>query len=415
MLILNLSAAAYAQDDDSDESVPGYIADIEQQFGLVTDPQVLERMERIRASLVDVIVRADFDKREIVVKVLDDPTINAFALPNGYVYFFKGLVAECETDDMLAGVMAHEFTHVIHRHHSRMGDRQITGLLIGLGAMIASGDGEAAVLGQMLASSMVETYGRSAEEDADKTGVLNMIKAGYDPLGYIELLQVLEQASIHNPEPAGNYFTVHPWPEQRMNAIRLTLESMGYEVPDRIYRVHLPLRFYTPLNETELSRLNEWRDAIASRAENADDESGDSGVEEDATDEIPLILYNEYLKREELFTDMDAPPDIENYGIILLGSDPIFYIAADSQALLVSRAENIIFRLGDLAFEGLREHEVSSRTSDGVPYMIARRRIITETTELDAELLGKTLAEVNADRVETLKNALFFYFVNSRI
>ena len=120
--------ALIAQEEDP-ESQPDYITEIETLYRVVDDPDIVSRIQTIRDRLIAVIPEAATDDREIIVKVLDDENVNAFAVPDGHLYFFKGLLDACETDDMLAGVMAHELVHVFHRHHSRMGDRQIAGRL----------------------------------------------------------------------------------------------------------------------------------------------------------------------------------------------------------------------------------------------------------------------------------------------
>lgn len=402
--------AAISQEEGSEDSGESdYIIEIEAHFGLVEDPEVVGRVERIRDRLAAVIPEYENDNRELIVRVLDDDAINAFALPDAHVYFFKGLIDACATDDMLAGVMAHEFTHVYHRHHSRMGDRQLRGMLIGLGAMLATGEMEALMAGQMIAASMVETYGRSAENDADATGSRWMVAAGYDPVAYLELMGILEQQSIHRPEPGGNYFTVHPHPDERIANIRAVLEELGYDVPDEIYRIHIPLRFYLPLSESEASRLEDWEESLLNRAGGVENES-DSEV-----DELPVSLVTEYQLRIALFEGID-PPYEGVYGVIAAGDDAVFYITAETSEELTGRGDEINSRLGELFWGGLKNWEVSGRNPDtSDPVLIARRRTIAYVTESDAELLGMTREEVNDNRVEVLKDILYRYYVDRRI
>jgi hypothetical protein len=416
-IVLIAAFPVSAQDDESGE----YWEQIEREFGVVDDPVINGRVEGIEQNLLAVIPEAETDEREVVVKVLDEENVNAFALPDGHVYLFKGIVEACETDDMLAGVMAHELTHVFHRHHSRMGERQIRGMLIGIGAMIASGEGEALMLGQMLAASMVETYGRNAENDADRTGTTWAVEAGYDPLGYLELMQILEQEAIHRPQYGGNYFTIHPDPQDRLANIRETLEELGYSVPDRIYRVHLPIHFYFPLDENERNRLDTWERALEARMEGpSDDDDSDGEESDDETEEvapnmeIPPSLLREYNLRNDLFSEINAGEGVV-YGVVAIDDRGVFYLAGDSADEVESRGNGIISRLGDKFLGGLRNYQVQSRTVDGQPALLADRRIIAYTTDADAALLNLSAEEVNEDRVEILKDILYRYFVNRRI
>ena len=378
-----------------------YVKAIEDEFGLVTDEALLARINSIASRLAAVVPSSERGEKEAKVKVLDDPSINAFALPNGYVYIFKGLVDECETDDMLASVIAHEFVHVFHGHHRRIGERQLRGMLIGALVHAASGEEGALLLGEILAASMVETYGRSAENDADRTAVVWLLDAGFDPLGYLELLQVLEQESIHQPQPGGNYFTVHPYPDKRMELVTQVLREHGVEVPESIYRVHLPLDFYLPLDDAEKALLDEWESRLVRSSSPAEAE-------------IPSAMLNELRTRKRLFQEVSLPEG-KVAGVITLGGTAIFYITAENEAELKGRAEDIIRRLGELLLNGLRNYEVQGRSLRGIPVLIARGKPIVYATDADAELMKLSPEEVNRRRVQTLKDILFRYFVSRRI
>jgi Zn-dependent protease with chaperone function len=433
-----LNAPTYAEGDDTsdDSQETDYIAEIESHYGVVDDPDVLERVDRIKNQILSVIPEEEKNNIELTVKVLNDDEINAFALPDGHVYFFKGIIDASVTDDMLAGVMAHEFTHVFHKHHSRMGERQLRGMLIGIGAMLATGDAQALMAGQMIAASMVETYGRNAENDADITGTTWVVEAGYDPVGYLELMGILEQESIHTPDPGGNYFTIHPNPDERIANIRANLEAMGIDVPADIYRVHIPIRFYLPLSEDEKNKLGLWEEDLRNRADGGENNSSDTEVNaeevpvestdeatadspqggtEELTDQLPLSLVTEYQLRRELFKEISIPENVES-GVIAVGDEGVFYITADSPDELTRRGEDITSRLGELFWDGLKNWEVSGRSPDSSdPVLIARRRNIVYATIGDADLLGLSQGDVNDRRVSLLQDILYRYYVNRRI
>jgi Zn-dependent protease with chaperone function len=406
--------------EDSGQANPeedDYIVQIEDEFGLVDDPAMLERVGNIETRLLDVVPKDELDDRKIVYKILNEDIVNAFALPDGHIYLFKGMLDACETDDMLAGVMAHELTHVLHGHHSRMGERQLRGMLIGIAATIATGDAQALMLGQMLAASMVETYGRNAENDADRTGTTWTVEAGYDPVGYLELMQILEQEAIHQPEPGGNYFTIHPNPDERMANIREALSEQGIEIPADIYRVHLALRFYLPLDATEAATLESWENAIAQRAEGPDHSQPDDNEETIPEDEIPPAVLTEYRLRRDLFSEIQLPSS-GVCGVVAVGTSTeagVFYLAEGTEDALHARADDIILKLGDKFMSGLRNYQVQARTIGGSPAIIADMRVIAYTTDADAMLQGLSAQDANNMRKERLKDILYRYFVDRRI
>ena len=113
--------------------------------------------------------------------VLNTPVVNAFALPGGYVYVTRGLLALADDEAELAGVIAHEIGHVAARHGAK---RQTKGTLANLGLMIlgAATDSSAAVgLGQLGASAVISNYSREDEYEADSLGVQYLSRAGFDP------------------------------------------------------------------------------------------------------------------------------------------------------------------------------------------------------------------------------------------
>ncbi|HXT20522.1 MAG TPA: M48 family metalloprotease [Thermoanaerobaculia bacterium] len=132
-------------------------------------------------------------------KVLDDPTVNAFALPGGYVYVTRGLLAVTTSEDELAGVLAHEIGHVAARHAvQRVSRAAPLGVLTGLGAATAglvSPTLGAAVGGFGAAANemLLAPYGRDQEREADRVGAEMSAKAGFDPTALAEALRALER------------------------------------------------------------------------------------------------------------------------------------------------------------------------------------------------------------------------------
>ncbi len=156
--------------------------------------------------------------------LLNSPIVNAFALPGGYVYVSRGLLALGSNEAELAGVLAHELGHVNARHAAeRLSAAQAAqiGVIAGaIGASVLGLDGgNVARVGQGIAAMSIQSYSRKQEFEADMLGVRYMSKAGYDPEAMVTFLATLREQSIVEARslglPAGsvdqyNMMSTHP-------------------------------------------------------------------------------------------------------------------------------------------------------------------------------------------------------------
>jgi len=166
--------------------------------------------------------------------LVDDQTINAFALPGGQVFLTVGLYNELQSEGQLAGVLAHEIGHAVARHSAQQIAReQLTQGLTGA-VIVASYDPQnpnsmatsqiAAVVGQLLTMR----YSREHELQADRLGVRFMAQAGYDPRALIEVMHILAASGGAAPP---EFFSTHPNPENRIAAIE---EAIAQEFPNGV-------------------------------------------------------------------------------------------------------------------------------------------------------------------------------------
>lgn len=179
--------------------------------------------------------------------VLDSPTVNAFALPGGYVYITRGLAALANSEAELAGVIGHEIGHVTAGHSSLRQDRNAvaTGVLLGaqlLGA-IAGIDANilkaGAQIGQAVAGGVLANYSRTDELDADNLGIRYIGKAGYDPYAQADFLESMAASSgldaklkggSYNPN-ATDFFASHPANGPRTRQAIQAAKASGAQIP----------------------------------------------------------------------------------------------------------------------------------------------------------------------------------------
>ena len=164
------------------------------------------------------------------VSLIRDRSINAFALPGGYLGVHLGLISAVGSPDELASVLAHELSHVTQRHIARMMSQQgrqapmVMGAMI-LGMLAASRTANASnmsaanavmVGGQAVAMQSQLNFSRDMEREADRVGYGVMTDAGYEPQGFVSMFEKLQQASRLNDNGAFPYLRSHPMTTERI-------------------------------------------------------------------------------------------------------------------------------------------------------------------------------------------------------
>ncbi len=209
-----------------------YSTEIEKSSHLVTDPVVVEYVNRVGQNLV----KNSDSKVPFTIKVLDTDEINAMALPGGFFYVNSGLILACDSEDELAGVMAHEISHVAAHHAARemtkMNYMQIGSIPLMIftqGTWVGYGIYEAAQLAVPLTFLQ---FSREYESEADYLGIQYMYRAGYDPQGMVSIFEKLSALEKHKPGALSRAFSDHPATGDRIANVENEIATILPARPD---------------------------------------------------------------------------------------------------------------------------------------------------------------------------------------
>lgn len=193
------------------------------QYGRYDDVALQRYVQTVGEKLA-----AHSDRPGLVYRftVVDSPEVNAFALPGGYIYITRGLLAYLENEAQLAAVLGHEIGHVTARHAVRQYTAAtVTGLVTGVASTALGAQGAQDLFGA-LGAALVRGYGRDMELQADHLGARYLARAGYDPRAMIEVLALLEnqerfdaqlaKAEGRAPRSYHGVFATHPSNDTRL-------------------------------------------------------------------------------------------------------------------------------------------------------------------------------------------------------
>lgn len=199
------------------------------------DPEIVDYLNRLGDQLV---AASPAPYRQFEFFVVRDPSINAFALPGGYIGVHTGLLSAARSESELAGVLAHEIAHVTQNHIARIVDAQKGSTLTSLAALAvailaARSDNpqlaQAAVTtAQAMSIQSQLDYTREHEKEADRIGLQTLSGSGYDPVGMASFFERLQNQGRLYESQAPSYLRTHPLTHERMADLQNRLGELPY-------------------------------------------------------------------------------------------------------------------------------------------------------------------------------------------
>ncbi len=214
--------AVVAVSGTSSASAAGYgeklLAELKKKNGLYDDPEWNAYVRAIAQRILD----TSKIKGEFHFNIIDDETFNAFATPDGYIFFHRGIIASLNSEGELAGIIGHEIGHVVGRHSKRQNRLSRLGWVAGLLGSIITGTGAVGDLASATTATVTSGFGRELELEADAYGGEFLAKAGYNPMSMIDGIQVLKDRELFEKSKTNavpryhGLFTSHPKNDKRL-------------------------------------------------------------------------------------------------------------------------------------------------------------------------------------------------------
>jgi len=197
--------------------------DAEKQLPMLNNTRVDDYLNRLGKRLASY---APYEKFPYQFKCVNDSSINAFALPGGFLFINRGVIEAADNEAELAGVMGHEIAHVALRHGTNQATKsQLYQAPLAI-LSVFGGDSKAALLAQLGAgftiNSVLLKYSRDAERQADLIGTQILFDANYDPLYMAKFFEKLDTG-----DRGTDFFSSHPNPDNRMENINVEIGKLG--------------------------------------------------------------------------------------------------------------------------------------------------------------------------------------------
>ncbi|MDX1708481.1 MAG: M48 family metalloprotease [Desulfobacterales bacterium] len=223
------SGLTVSEEEKISRSIVRYIY---KNYDIIDDPMIVDYVNQVGNRIVSVIEEPLFNYKFHVINV---DTYNAFAIPAGYIFINSGLVAAMDSEEELAGILAHEIAHVNARHISqkiemsrKIGWATLAGMAAGvlIGAAGGAEAGQAVTQGSQAASAAAQlSYSRDNEIQADQLGLIYLNDAGYDGQGLLKILKKMRTKQWFSTEQIPTYMRTHPAIDDRITYLDSQMAS----------------------------------------------------------------------------------------------------------------------------------------------------------------------------------------------
>jgi len=206
---------------ETDEIKLGQETDLQivKEYGIYEDPKLAAYLNAVCQRLGKISHRPNLTYD---FKILDVSVVNAFAVPGGYVYFTRGILAALNNEAELAGVMGHEIGHITARHSAQQYSRaQLAQMGLGFGSILTERIPILSGLAQLGVGMLFLRFSRDNEREADDLGVEYSSRVGYDAMELAHFFETLERMNPGSDRSGlPGWFSTHPSPEDRIRAVR---------------------------------------------------------------------------------------------------------------------------------------------------------------------------------------------------
>lgn len=220
---------------ESDEEKMGLQTDAQvvASYGVYNDDNLLNYVDGIGQKMARISHRPNLNYR---FKIMDSPVINAFAVPGGYVYLTRGILAHINDEAELAGVIGHEIGHITARHSAKQySNQQLMQVGLGIGSVISSDFAQLAGVAQQGLGLILLKFSRDNETQSDELGVQYSTAVGYDARKMGNLFETLDRMRDKQKEGGlPSWFSTHPNPADRVVDVRklATIAQQGKKTTD---------------------------------------------------------------------------------------------------------------------------------------------------------------------------------------
>ncbi len=240
LLIFTLNGNA-ERDFEKEEKIGRRLAEnVEKQYELVEDDEIIEKVQQIGEYLKEA---SGIDEINYKFKIVKREGPNAFALPGGFIYLTADLLDYVHSDDELAAVIAHEMGHIIHQHSIKQLQDKQKFKLVELLTLLVTGDSTLGILSELASITILNSYRREYEEEADLTALELLYKShSYHPVALLTYFERVSSEYMLKPNINMGIFKTHPEVSDRIKKIKQYLNENDIDINRRLTTNYLMVR-----------------------------------------------------------------------------------------------------------------------------------------------------------------------------